>query len=177
MLAAEGRHAEAMARFADAERQGYKLYNIHFQRGLSLIALGRHDQAYEELLRTHYASPPSPTRELAWLHLGKLAMQHGKPGEAVLYLAQLTSAKPQDREAAFLLAMALVMAKEPERARVLAERLLREQPEGRVYYARALAYYGLKRKAEALADIEQALRQSPDNPNLREWQAKIKAMP
>ena len=26
-------------------------------------------------------------------------------------------------------------------------------------------------------DIEAALRQSPDNPNLREWQAKIKAMP
>ena len=177
LLAAEGRHAEALARFADAEKQGYRLYNLRFQRGLSLIALGRHAQAYEELEAARAANPPSPTRELTWMHLGKLAMQLGKPAEAIRNLEPLAAAKPGDREAAFLLAMAYVMKNEPERARTVADRLLRERPEGRAYYARALAHYGLKRKAEAQADIEKALAMSPDNPNLREWQAKIKAMP
>ena len=30
--------------------------------------------------------------------------------------------------------------------------------------------------SEALSDIDNAIRLGPDNPNLREWQAKIRAM-
>lgn len=52
-----------------------------------------------------------------------------------------------------------------------------ERADGPAFYARALANYSLKRKAEALSDIENAMRSAPDNPNLREWHAKILAMP
>jgi hypothetical protein len=45
------------------------------------------------------------------------------------------------------------------------------------FYARALAHYGLKRKAEALSDIERAIQAGGDDPHLREWHARIRAMP
>ena len=47
----------------------------------------------------------------------------------------------------------------------------------RAYYARALAYYNLKRKSEAQADIDMAVKLWPDNANLREWQKRIQALP
>ena len=64
-----------------------------------------------------------------------------------------------------------------EPAHELLDRLVKEDGQGGAYYGRALANYGLKRKPEALSDIETAIRLGPDNPNLREWQAKIRAMP
>jgi len=57
------------------------------------------------------------------------------------------------------------------------DRLIAEDRNPRAYYARALANYSLKRKAEAAADIEAAIRMWPSNPNLVEWQRKIQALP
>lgn len=177
VLAARGQHAEAMRAFDQAERQGYRLYNLPFQRGLSLAALGRPAEAYAQFLATRAMNPPSPTREIMWVSIAKLAMQLGKPDEALAALKSLEAADPGHREGAFLLAMAHVMKKDYARGREIADRLVRESADARALYARALANHGLNRKAEALADIEAALRHDPDNPNLREWQAKIKAMP
>ena len=42
---------------------------------------------------------------------------------------------------------------------------------------RALANYGLKRKADALADIQNAMRLDPANAALRDWEAKIRSLP
>jgi tetratricopeptide (TPR) repeat protein len=176
ILGAEGRHTEALEAFDEAERQGYKLYNLPFQRAMALMALGKPAEAYQQLLATHAMSPPSPTRELMYLHLGRLGMQLGKADEAVASLRQLMAFDPKNKEGRFLLAMAHVMKNEHAEALRIADELLREDPSGRTHYARALAHFGLKRKAEALADIENALRQSPGNPNLLQWQEKIRAM-
>ena len=55
--------------------------------------------------------------------------------------------------------------------------LIEESPDGPAYYGRALANHGLNNKTEALADIENAIRLTPDNPMLLEWRNRIKAMP
>jgi protein O-mannosyl-transferase len=177
ILGAEGQHAKALEAFDEAERQGYKLYNLPFQRAMSLMALGKPAEAYQQLLATHAMSPPSPTRELMYLHLGRLGMQLGKADEAIASLRQLATHDPKNKEGRFLLAMAHVMKNEHADALRIADELLREDSSGGTYYARALANFGLKRKAEALADIENALRQSPGNSNLLQWQEKIRAMP
>lgn len=176
ILGAEGRHAQALEAFDEAERQGYKLYNLPFQRAMSLAALGKPAEAYQQLLATHGLSPPSPTRELMLLHLGRLGMQLGKADDAIASLRQLAAHDPKHKEGRFLLAMAHVMKNEHAEALRIADELARDDPSGRVFYARALANFGMKRKAEALADIEKALRQSPDNPNLLQWRDKIRAM-
>jgi protein O-mannosyl-transferase len=176
ILGAEGQHAQALEAFDEAERQGYKLYNLPFQRAMSLVALGKPAEAYQQLLATHAMSPPSPTRELMLLQLGRLGMQLGKADDAIASMRQLLAHDARNKEGQFLLAMAHVMKNEHAEALRIADELVRDDPGGRASYARALANFGMKRKAEALADIENALRQSPDNPNLLQWRDKIRAM-
>lgn len=178
VLSAEGKHGEALKAFDEAERQGYKLYNLPFQRGQSLARLNRPGEAYVQFQAAAAMNPPSPTRELVLIQLGRFGMQLGKPEEAVRYLEQLRIADPRHREGAFTLAMAYVMKHDYAKARELADKIAKEEPaSGRALYARALANYGLKRKAEAAADIDAALRLNPDIPGGRGWQEKIKAMP
>jgi tetratricopeptide (TPR) repeat protein len=177
ILAVSGRHAQALAAFDRAEKQGYDLFNLPFQRGLSLLALGKLPQAYQQFEATWTHRPPSPTRELLFLNLGRTALKLGKNHEAVKWLRELQAVDPGNKEGRYLLGMALISIDDHAHAHDLLNMLVREDPRGPAYYGRALANYGLKRKAEALADIETAMRLGPDNPNLREWQAKIRAMP
>ncbi len=176
VLASAGRHQQALAAFDLARRQGYDLYNLPFQRGLSLAALGRPADAYAEFRATEPFSPPSPTRELLWLHLGRAALQLNRPAEALGPLGQLVAAEPANREARYLLAMAYTGSDRAMEALPLLETLAREDPKPPVFYARALAHHALGRKAEATADIERVLAADPRNPTLLELQARIKAL-
>jgi tetratricopeptide (TPR) repeat protein len=176
LYAANGEHANALASFAVAERQGYNLYSLPFQRALSLAALGQPQAAYGELQRARAMNPPSPTRELVLLHMGRMAVQLGRPDEAVALLDQFLTMQPDNAEARYTLAMALVMKKDFERARGIADAVVAQGDTARARYVRALAHYGLGRKDGALADIEAAIRMSGETPHLAEWRAKIKAM-
>jgi tetratricopeptide (TPR) repeat protein len=177
LLAAAGRHQQALAAFDRAEKEGYNLYNLSFQRGLSLLALGRPAEAYRQFQATQALNPPSPTRELLLLNLGRTALQLGRNAEALPPLQKLVDADARNKEARYLLGMALISVGEHARAHELLDPLVREGGQAAAYYGRALANYGLRRKAEALSDIENAIRLGPGNANLREWQAKIRAMP
>jgi protein O-mannosyl-transferase len=177
ILSAQGRHTDALAAFDRAQKEGYKAYNLPFQRGLALLALGRVEEAYREMEATLAQSPASPTREIALLHLGRAGMQLGKREEPARALEQLVALEPRHKEGRYLLGMASVMNGNPARAREVLDALVQEDPSARAHYARALANYALRRKPEALADIERARRLGADNPNLREWEAKIRALP
>lgn len=177
VLASAGRHAQALAAFDLAQRQGYDLYNLPFQRGLSLLALGRHAEALKQFEDTRRFDPPSPTRELLWLGLGKSALQARRPGDAVEPLEKLVAAQPRNTEARYLLALAWIARGEAPRALAALDALVAEDPKGPVFYARALAHHALKRKAEALADIDRAIAADPRNPTLAQWRARIQAMP
>jgi tetratricopeptide (TPR) repeat protein len=177
LLAASGKHAQALEAFDSAEKQGYNLYNLPFQRAQSLLALNRPQEAFRQLEITWNLNPPSPARELVLLNLGRSGLQLGKPDGAVVSLDQLLAIDPSHKDGRFLLAMAHIARGDPGSARAVLDKLLVDDRSARVHYASALANYALKRKPQALADIEMALRSGPDNPHLREWQAKIKAMP
>jgi tetratricopeptide (TPR) repeat protein len=177
ILAARGRHADALAAFERAEREGYNLYNLPFQRGLSLLALGRAADALKQMEATINNNPPSPMRELALLQMGRAAMQAGERDKAAWALEHLVEREPKNREGRYLLGMVYVMRKEPERAIQVLDALVRDDPNANAYYARALAHYALHHKAEALADIEAATQRGLDNANVREWRTKIQAMP
>lgn len=177
VLAAQGRHAEALAAFDRAEREGYRLYNLPFQRGLSFIAMGRAKEGFEQMNAALAMGPPSPIFEIALLSLGKTAMQLGDRVSAIWALQTVIAREPRNREARYLLGMAYVMQNEPQRAREVLDPLVRDDPTAAAYYARSLANYALRRKAEALADIEAAMRLGLDNPNVRDWHGRIRALP
>jgi tetratricopeptide (TPR) repeat protein len=177
ILSARGRHAEALAAFDASERQGYSMYNLPFQRGLALAATGRPAEALAQFEATRAMDPPSPTRELVLLQIGRIALQVGRPGEAVEALEALARIAPGNREARYLLGMAYVMKGAPGSALPVLDRLLMEQPSALGFYARAVANYRLGRKAAALSDIQNAIRLSPRDANLQQWREKILAMP
>src|SRR5205823_540263 len=123
-----------------------------------------------QLEAAKHLGTPSPAREVMLLHLGRLDMQLGKREAATKDLEELLRLDPKHKEARYLLGMAYVMQGEHRRAHDLLDSLVRDDPNGPSFYARAVANYGLGRKREALADIENAIRLSPENPGLREWQ-------
>ena len=177
LLAANGRSEEALKAFDAAEREGYNGYNLWLQRGLALASLGRMSQAYGPLLRAQQLDPPSPAREAMLLALGRIGLQIGLRDRAIADLERLVRLDPRNREGRYLLGMAYVTKGEHQRAYQVLDTLVRDDPNGRSYYARALANAGLKRKTEALSDIDNAIRLEPNNPGLREWQARIRALP
>jgi len=177
VLSAQGKPQEAIAAFDRAQAEGYGLYNLPFQRGLALAALNRGPEAYEQFRQALALDPPSPTREALLVSMGRLGLQLGKRDEAIAALEDLVKRDPRHKEGRYLLAMALISKKEPARAKEILDALLMEEGRGPAYYARAMANYGLGRKAEALSDIEAALKSAPGNPNLLEWQSRIRAMP
>src|SRR5438477_3195833 len=179
LLAAAGKPKEALKAFDAAEKQGYTPfnYNLPLQRGLALLAVGNARDAYWQFDAAKGQKPPSPAREVVLLNLGKISMQLGMREVALRNLEELNAVDPRNREGRYLLGMAYILQGEAARAHPILDSLVRDDPNGRSYYARALANAALKRKAEALSDIDNAIRLWPENPGLREWQAKIRQMP
>ena len=169
--------ARALAAFDRAEKEGYELYNLPFQRGMALMALGKPAEAHRQFEATLKMKPPSPTREVLWLQMGRSEVQLGKHDEAIANLERVLAAEPRNREAKYLRAMAYVSKGDAARARELLDAWIAEGESAPALYLRAMANYGLKRKPEALSDIEGALRLGLDNPTLRQWKARIQAMP
>lgn len=177
VLVATGHPDKALPAFARAEQAGYNLYNLPFQRGLALMALRRPAEAYRQFEATRALDPPSPVRELVLLQSARAAMQIGKHDEAIASAESLLAREPRNNEARYLQAIAYVSKGEAERARALLDAWLSEGENGPALYVRAMANYGLKRKAEALSDIQGAMRHGIDNPTVRQWKARIEAMP
>jgi tetratricopeptide (TPR) repeat protein len=168
---------EAIAAFDEASRQGYNLFNLPFERGMALMALGNVAQAYEQFSAALNLNPTSPSREALQLQAGRAALQLGKRDEAIAHVEKALAADPRNKEARYVLSMALIAKGEHARAAAILDRLLAEGQSVSAFYARALANHGLGRKAQAQSDIDNAIRLAPRNPVFREWQAKIAAMP
>jgi tetratricopeptide (TPR) repeat protein len=169
--------AEALAAFDRAEKEGYALYNLPIQRGMALMALGRTREAHRQFEITQQMKPPSPTREVLWLQLARSEVQLGRLDEAIANVGRLLAVQPRNKEAKYVQAMAYLAKGEAARAKEVLDAWLAEGESAPALYARAMANYGLKRKPEALADIDGALRLGLDNPTLRQWKARIQAMP
>lgn len=167
----------ALAEFEAAEKLGYKLFNLPMQRGAALLALGRLPEAYTQFQAALALGPSSPSKELIHLQLGRVCLQIGKPDEAIAHAKAVLEKEKRHREAGYILAMGLVSRGDFAPATRLLDVMIGETPAASLYYARAMANAGLKRKAQAQADIDEALRLGLDNPVIREWQKKIGAMP
>lgn len=176
ILMSQGQGRLALSAFDLAERQGYKLYNLFCQRGPILLAEGQLERARNELSKCILANPPQPVRLAALAQLGRLDLQAGRRDIAISSLEQVLALDPAHREAKYLLGMAFVMKTEFARGKAVLDKLIAEDPAPLAYYARAIANHGLKLKAEALSDIDNAARLAPTDPNIREWQARIRGM-
>jgi tetratricopeptide (TPR) repeat protein len=169
-------YAPALSALDDARSKGYDFPGFNYQRAAILFELGRHDEAYRQLGLALAEKPALPQRVEALTLRGRAALALERKEDAVRDLSEAVRLASDHKFARYYLGMAYVMTGRFAEARDLLTHLLADGTQSSVYYARAMANYGLKNKAEALADIEAAIKLGPDNANFREWQAKIKAM-
>jgi len=177
MLAAQGKQTQALAMFDRAQKQGYDLYSLPFQRGQAFAVLGRLDDAYRQFTEAMLMTPPSPAYDILRLQRGRVSLQTGHSDTAVSDLTAYLQYDPKHAEARYMLALAHLARSQPNEALAVieggSEAMKRSGP---AHYARALAYQGLGRKAEAAREIDEAIRIGPPNPMLLQWQARIRAM-
>jgi tetratricopeptide (TPR) repeat protein len=180
MFAATNKPQQALQMFDAAEKQGYNVYNLWFQRGMVLAGLGRPGEGYSQLYKALTAKPPPPpaARQVIILQLGRTGLMIGRPEETIRWETQLLANDPRHAEARYLLALAYVAKHEFAKALEAIEGAQSAaSARGPAHYARALAYQGLGRKADALREIDAAVGLSPGNPAWRELQSRIRAMP
>lgn len=177
LLLEAGRHAEALEAYEKAQQLGYDFPGLRYQRGIALHVLGRRAEAHREFELALTETPVLPRRETVLALKGRVALEMGQVDEAIADFEAVLKLDPRHLKARTDLGMAWVIQRDYTRARAIFDKLIEESPDGPAYYGRALANHGLNNKTEALADIENAIRLTPDNPMLLEWRNRIKAMP
>jgi tetratricopeptide (TPR) repeat protein len=178
MLFSAGRYSEALEAYQQATQLGYDFPGLSYQRGAALHALGRKAEAYREFELALRDNPVVPSRESVLALKGRVALEMGRVNEAFADLQSALKLDPRHLKARIDLGMVFLIRHDYVRAHATFSQLITESPDGAVYYGRALANHGLRNKAAALADIENAIRLTPEkNPMLSEWHSRIRAMP
>lgn len=177
LLFSDGKYAESLAALDEARRQGYDRPNLYYQQGIALLALGRRAEARRTFDEAMAKQPASPEREEILSMRGQAALEMGEADAAIADVKAVLTVRPDHKRANLTLGMAYVIKREHEQASQLFTRLLREDRFAPLFYGRALANYGLKHKAEALSDIDNAILLDPRNPALQTWRERIRAMP
>ncbi len=159
-VGARAARREALAAFDRAEKEGYSaLQPAVPARAGAACAAARRRRRYDQFLASRKLSPPSPTLEAA----AALHRPHGAPAqpaaEAVDALQYLVVIEPHNHEARYLLGMAYIMKGErAARARdagpAASRRSRAAAPTTRARWPTTRC----KRKAEALSDIDNAIR-------------------
>lgn len=177
LLLEAGKLSDALLALNVAEKQGYDLFSLHYLRAQVYHRLRQLPAAYREYEAALARNPPVPVQARILAAKGAVAVELGHGDEGIQLLERALALEAQLDEARQTLGMAYVLQGRFARAHGLFTVLLEKKGLGPVYYGRALANYGLKRKQEALSDIDNAIRLGPDNPNLHALRGKIVAMP
>jgi tetratricopeptide (TPR) repeat protein len=177
MLAAQGKPRQALAMFDRAQKQGYNLYSLPFQRGQAFRGARRLDEAYHQFTEAMLMTPPSPAYDILRLQLRTGRAADRPQRHRGLRPHGLPPIRCETRRGALPARARAPRARPAERgARVIDAGSETMKRGGPAHYARALAYHRLGRKAEAAREIDEAVRIGPANPMLLQWQARIRAM-
>lgn len=177
MLGMVGKYTESLKMLDDAQRQGYDAFGLDYQRGVALFGRGEFKPAYDAFLAAEGKTHPANMDGRIAMALGKAAKAMGDQSLAIRHFKRASELSPADPAARIELGTLYVTSGDFQTAHDLFSAMIGDNPIGPAYFGRALANHGLQRKTAAMSDIDAAIRIGPDNPGLREWQAKIRAMP
>jgi tetratricopeptide (TPR) repeat protein len=171
------KYPAAVDAFTLAEKKGFPEAHLFYQRGLALIAQGQLKEAHADFERALQRNIAPPLYWSALAQRGMLALDLGDAAAAVRDLEQALPNLQEGRLARTALGISLALTGQAERARDLLNDSLKQAASPPAFFGRALAFYTLRQKGEALADIEAALRLSPRSPRFEELRDKIRALP
>lgn len=177
MFGMTGKYPESLKMLDEAGRQGYDGFGLEYQRGVALYGLGKYTEARQSFAAALKKQYPVYMGGRIYMAMGRAARAAGDHAAALTDFRKASELAPQDPEIAYEFGALHLTAHRYDQALAQFDSALAQSPSAPVYHARAIAHYQLNRKAAALADIEAALRLKPDEPAMRQWREKIRAMP
>lgn len=164
---------EALAAFQRAEQRGTRDGGLYYHRGATLAALGRHNEAVDDLALAIEKSSDPKVRNDARVRRGDSAMTVRRFDIAVHEYGEVVNSDPAHYEVKLGLAIALLGQKDLDKAGELLERLIAEREHDAAFYGRALLRSMRGQTADALADLDRAIALNPRHPGYPQLRAQI----
>ena len=183
VLQQQKKHAEALAAFAEAEKQGFKDQALYYHRGESAFALGQFAMAFDSFtqglsntVQEDLRKDGARMRETVRLRRAEAAIGAGQYDTAIGDFKILLSASPQNRRLALGLGMALVGKGDTPAAIEQFDQIIASTPNAAAaYYGRAMAHNAAKRLEDSLKDLDRAIALDPRNPQYPQVRAQLAA--
>lgn len=182
-LQQQKKHSEALAAFAEAEKQGFTDLPLYYQRGESAFALGQFSVAFDSFTQGLSSSAEGVStdeirrmREAMRLRRAESAIGAGRYEDAVNEFNALLKASPQNRRVALGLGMALVGKGDTQAAITQFDKIIASTPNAAAaYYGRAMAHNTANRLDDSLKDLDRAIALDPRNPQYPQVRAQLAA--
>lgn len=180
-LQQQHKHAEALAVWAEAEKQGFKDLPLYYHRGESEFALGQFAAAYDSFSKGMQRSAGGVTtddvvrmREAMRLRRAEAAIGANRFDDALQDLAVLHQANGSSQRVLLGTGMAQVGKGDTQAALATFDRIIARTPNAAVaYYGRAMALRGAGRIDESLKAMDRAIALEPRNPQYPQVRAQI----
>ncbi|MDT0137643.1 tetratricopeptide repeat protein [Acidovorax sp. PRC11] len=180
-LQQQQKHAEALAAWTEAEKQGFKDLPLYYHRGESEFALGQFAAAYESFSKGMQRSAEGVTtddvvrmREAMRLRRAEAAIGANRFDDALQDLAVLHQANGSSQRVLLGTGMAQVGKGDTQAALATFDRIIARTPNAAVaYYGRAMALRGAGRIDESLKAMDRAIALDPRNPQYPQVRAQI----
>ncbi|KQR63310.1 tetratricopeptide repeat protein [Acidovorax sp. Leaf160] len=180
-LQQQKKHAEAIAAWVEAEKQGFKDLPLYYHRGESEFALGQFAAAYESFNRGMQRSAEGVTgddvtrmREAMRLRRAEAAIGANRFDEALQDFAVLRQTEGFSQRVLLGTGMAQVGKGETQAALATFDQIIAKTPNAAVaYYGRAMALRGAGRSSDAVKAMDRAIALDPRNPQYPQVRAQI----
>ncbi|WP_313560626.1 tetratricopeptide repeat protein [Diaphorobacter nitroreducens] len=177
-LQQQKKHAEALQAFDKAQAKGFSGQSLHYHRGESAFALGQYAKAYQNFDAALKAPAEAieggeKMQQLLRLRHAEAAIGANQFDAAIADFNLLLQQSPGNSRLELGLGMALVGKGDTARAIGLFDRLLARAPNPAAFYGRGLAHQRGGNQAQALKDLDQAIRMDPRNPQYRAVREQI----
>lgn len=183
LLQQQKKHAEAMAAFAEAEKQGFKDLPLYYHRGESAFALGQFGMAFDSFTQGLSATAGGVLdkdgdrmRDTLQIRRAEAAIGAGRYDAAVDDFKALLRESPKNRRLTLGLGMALVGKGDTPAAIAQFDQIIASTPNAApAYYGRAMAHNAAKRLDDSLKDLDRAIALDPRNPQYPQVRAQLAA--
>ena len=180
-LQQQKKHAEAIAAWVTAEKQGFKDLPLYYHRGESEFALGQFAAAYESFSRGMQRSAEGVSsedvlrmQEAMRLRRAEAAIGANRFDQALQDFAFLQQAGTSSQRVMLGIGMAHVGKGNTQAALTSFDQILAKTPNSAVaYYGRAMALRGAGRIEESLKAMDSAIALDPRNPQYPQVRAQI----
>ena len=175
---------EALDAFNQAELEGFSaLTSLNFQKGESLLALGRIQDAigsYTAALKSsdgNSAIPEELERFRAVIHAkrGQTALTSRQYDIALEDYLHLSKLEPKSIEHQYRLAVAYTGTGKTDVAIAIFDKLIAKENNPSFYHGRAMAHFKSGNKASGFQDLDRAIALAPNNKNYPRIRAQIAA--